>query len=472
MTRTRHLPTVHLLLAALLVAATAGLVVAAAPAGANTGAQLAEGFDGPTLGVPGNWNASATGEPVCLTARSSTAAPIAVGPVGATAPSGIVAGCYDPADAAGQGVLRLTSTTGGQAATFLYNSPLPLSGGLDITFKLSMWGGTGADGISFFLKDGANADDSPGASGGSLGYGLFTTTAGIQGALIGIGFDRFGNFSGSAPAADCPAPNATTGDLGSGSSPNTLVVRGPDLSADADGTCGYYLLGSQEVDFTSGAGDREGRAREVRVVIDPPSGAAPKVKVFLGPVGALPTTPTLEVDQPTVFSTTPTFKFGFSASTGGSTNNHEVWDLGIGATAAVAAPAAAAPPTLVCEPDPYRTGETVTCRITGGPPNSDILWHAYGDGVLFGAQGVTLDADGTGIFTFIATSADTIRVELVEWNSETSLRRIDGSAGLPVRIPAGEGAVPVRAPVGAVIVLALLALAALSRGRAGASGTA
>jgi hypothetical protein len=471
MTRTRPLLTHHLLLAALLVAAAAGPVVGAPQAGANTGAELAEGFDGPTLGVPGNWNASALDEKICLTGRSSTDPDIVVGPSGATAPSGLVAGCDTSPDPAGQGVLRLTSATGGQAATFLYNSPLPLSGGLDISFKLSMWGGSGADGISFFLKDGANADDSPGASGGSLGYGLSDSAAGIQGALIGIGFDRFGNFSSSAPAEDCPAPNATTGVLGNSAGANNLVIRGPDLSVGGVGTCGYYLLGSQEVDFTSGTGDRAGRAREVRVVIDRPSVASPKVKVYLGFVGALPTTPTLEVDQPAVFRTTPTFKFGFSASTGGFDNNHEVWDLGIGATAAVAAPAAA-PPMLVCEPDPYRTGETVTCRITGGPPSSDILWHAYGDGELFRAQGVTLDADGTGIFTFIATSADGIRVELVEWNSEANLRRIDGAAGLPARIPAGEGAVPSRAPVGTIAVLALLALVALSRGRAGASGTA
>ena len=438
----RSLRTVPATLVALaLVAVTAFAAWAAT-------ANLEEPFSGATLLAPSNWNASTIGQNVCLTARDSNDGTIALG-------SGVVAGCSTSPDAAGEGVLSLTRAVGTQATTFLYNSPLPLADGLDITFTLSMWGGTGADGISFFLKDGANANDTPGASGGSLGYGLGPSVAGIQGALVGIGFDRFGNFSTTGPSADCTAP-VTTGDLGDTASPNTVVVRGPDLSATQNGTCGYYRLGSGSHNFAAGDNDRLGRARDVRVFIDKPSIASPKIQVFIGEVGSELTTPLIEIDQPAVFRTTSTFKFGFSASTGGSTNNHEIWGLRIGS--AVPAGTPVWNPTLACTPDPYRAGETVTCSVTNGPPNFSILWNASGDGVNFAGQGVLLDANGSGTFTFTAPRASGTRVELVDWGVVDRLSRTDNP--LPARIPAGDG--PWQAPL-LLVVLTLAVFGLLNR---------
>ena len=50
--------------------------------------------------------------------------------------------------------LRLTSASTQKAGGLLYGTPIPTEFGLDIAFHFSMWGGTGADGINFFLQKG------------------------------------------------------------------------------------------------------------------------------------------------------------------------------------------------------------------------------------------------------------------------------------------------------------------------------
>lgn len=103
-------------------------------------------------------------------------------------------------------MLRVTPPLNTQSALMLYNSPLSAEGGLDMEFKFAMYGGVNpdaiiADGLSFFLKDGANTDDGPGQTGSGLGYALRLNGdggpdgPGVRGALLGIGFDYFGNFS-------------------------------------------------------------------------------------------------------------------------------------------------------------------------------------------------------------------------------------------------------------------------------------
>jgi hypothetical protein len=287
---------------------------------------LEESFSGATLTSPSLWNASfATGsDPACLTGLSSQSSPVTLG-------AGTMPGCADPAlDSAGQGAVRLTSAKNGQASSVLYNTPLDLRMGLDITFNLAIYGGNGADGISFFLKDGANVTESAGPSGSALGYSLLKASGsilpGINGALLGIGFDRLGGFSGDANAENCPN-NGPTGTLGQGGGPS-IVVRGPDLSANRDGTCGYFFLSAQRnVDYSGS--NRTEAARSVRILVDKPDTPSPKVSVFFGAAGSSLSIPILVIDQPAEFSQADSFKFGFSASTGGLNNIHEIWGLAI-----------------------------------------------------------------------------------------------------------------------------------------------
>jgi hypothetical protein len=111
------------------------------------------------------------------------------------------------------------------------------------------------------------------------------------------------------------------------------------------------------------------------------------------------------------------------------------------------------PMELVCSPDPVVVGGLVTCVITQGDPGIDILWRAsYNPTVA--EQGVTLDAEGRGTFTFRApagSQAQTITVELVEWD-RTATVQVGGSA-VPSRIPAGEGGTGVPLALGVVLVL-------------------
>jgi len=119
------------------------------------------------------------------------------------------------------------------------------------------------------------------------------------------------------------------------------------------------------------------------------------------------------------------------------------------------APSSTPPPTLACTPTPAAAGQTVTCTITGGPGGGEILWRAAYNPPFAGA-GVTLDAGGTGTFSFTVPAAalgQELTVELVEWLAPASLGAVGGP--VPGSVPAGEGPT---VPVG-LLALALLAAA-------------
>jgi hypothetical protein len=62
----------------------------------------------------------------------------------------------DPLEPLPQGALRLTSNAKNQSAFVFYNFPIPATNGLVIEFNYFSYGGTGADGLTFFLFDGDN----------------------------------------------------------------------------------------------------------------------------------------------------------------------------------------------------------------------------------------------------------------------------------------------------------------------------
>jgi hypothetical protein len=118
---------------------------------------------------------------------------------------------------------------------------------------------------------------------------------------------------------------------------------------------------------------------------------------------------------------------------------------------------------LMCEPGSVPPGALVTCTVTGGEPSTSILWRASAS-PAFAGQGVTLDANGSGTFSFrVPTSMapGAVLVELVEWDRAATVM-VTGSV-LPSRIPAGEGV-----PAGrvALLGLGLLGVAALIGRRA------
>lgn len=244
--------------------------------------------------------------------------------------------CPQP-DTAGNGTLRLTPAANDLAAAIQYTRPLPTANGLDIRFKQAQWGGTGADGIAFFLKDGANTDWSAGNLGPGLGYApdlaRDPAVPGVKGALFGVGFDVFGNHSLDLNGGPQCTPPAARGD---GFRPNTLVIRGGDTSGTPGhgrlGLSGYCRLAATALPaLSSGANTRQGRTLNVRITVDPTVAATtPMIRVYVWQVNTSePQQPTLAVSAPAEYLDASTFTFGFAASTGALNNNHEIWDLSI-----------------------------------------------------------------------------------------------------------------------------------------------
>ncbi|HTT13402.1 MAG TPA: PilC/PilY family type IV pilus protein [Burkholderiaceae bacterium] len=105
-------------------------------------------------------------------------------------------------DTAGNGALRFTDWTS-QNGAVVSNFTFPASDGVNVVFTTVTYlgdsGGTGkdgADGIGFFLMDGA-VSPNLGAWGGSLAYSCSNSNApydGLVGAYLGLGIDEFGNF--------------------------------------------------------------------------------------------------------------------------------------------------------------------------------------------------------------------------------------------------------------------------------------
>ena len=115
---------------------------------------------------------------------------------------------------------------------------------------------------------------------------------------------------------------------------------------------------------------------------------------------------------------------------------------------------------LACAPAVAVAGGRVTCTVTGGEPDIDILWRAAYNPVIAEA-GVTLDADGAGSFSFVVPRAalgQPLTVELVEWTAPVSLGVVAGP--VPGGVPAGEGS---SLPAGWLVVLVGFAAAVVMR---------
>ena len=100
-------------------------------------------------------------------------------------------------DTAGNGALRFTNNTNYETGAILSNFTFPSGSGIAVTFSTVTYGGTGADGIAFFLMDGSVTPTAVGGSGGALGYSCSNGNGkydGLVGAYIGLGIDEFGNF--------------------------------------------------------------------------------------------------------------------------------------------------------------------------------------------------------------------------------------------------------------------------------------
>lgn len=260
----------------------------------------------------------------------------------------VSAGYPNVATRNGTSRLRLTRSVGNEGGYALYDSALPTTGGLDITFQFEMWdgGNFGADGIAFLIIDGDSNQLQIGDLGGGLGYTNLTGTGG-QGALLGIGFDKWGGFRVANPSAGGAPGNCSTS-FGFNLWADAITVRGP-------GATGYQVITSSNPcssffgDYRQTRNDsftvRSNRERTARIVIDPSTATNPQVKVYLndphgddvaggnftGTAGVSDSsTPRLTFVQPPELRSATSFKFGFAAATGGQTNNHDILGISVG----------------------------------------------------------------------------------------------------------------------------------------------
>jgi fibronectin-binding autotransporter adhesin len=214
--------------------------------------------------------------------------------------------------------LRLTTANTQQSTYAVYNSSFAsLNTSVYADFQYRSYGGTGADGITFFLFD-ASQTFSAGAFGGSLGYaqksiaqGADQDHAGLNGGYVGIGIDEFGNYA-----------SATEGRVGGPSVlPSAVSVRGDEAS-------GYQYLGGTGTQSTSLWANSN---------TAPTSGAGyAHVILSISPTGQLTvamardstSTPSTVLSMDiSSFSRPQDLRFGFTGSTGGATAIHEISSL-------------------------------------------------------------------------------------------------------------------------------------------------
>jgi hypothetical protein len=235
----------------------------------------------------------------CLTAASGiTTGGIPACPGGSTAQPGA-------------GLLQLTGNGTQQSGYVISNNPIIAKDGAHISFNMAQYDakqydGRGGDGISFFLVDGAVTNPAAGKAGGALGY------QGLQGAILGIGFDEYGNFSTVEYG----------GAGGPGLQPDYVVVRG------AAGTNYAYIKGvkSPKALAVDTAKSFAGAVRHVTIDI---TDGKLNVGVTYG-TGAQPVTVINQLDLSSIKgqpALPATFKYGFAAATGSATAYHAITDL-------------------------------------------------------------------------------------------------------------------------------------------------
>ncbi|MRK02694.1 hypothetical protein GEV27_14335 [Aeromicrobium sp. S22] len=358
---------------ACLIAATALAVVpdvSRAPASADppTGGStiVSETFTGATVPDPA-WTVQGR---TCLT--GATAAPPAGAaniPTCANARVGDVPAIGTP------GYLQLTDEQLQTAGSVLYNRPVPASAGVSITFDQFQYGGTGADGIGFFLVDGATDLTATGAPGGSLGYaqrraGQGEFEPGVVGGLLGVGLDAFGNYynDGEARGTGCPADQRSPSTANGPIAPNVITLRGP-----GQGTVGYCYLASTTPPapadpdnpgstLNGGTGTlrattRAGSWRQVNIQVTPAPEPRVIVQVRYNPADADDPWIT-ELDVPAPADLPSTYKFGLSAATGGQNDVHLIRNAVVQSVVRLS--------QLQLEKQVDRSGEPLPAVITAG----------------------------------------------------------------------------------------------------------
>jgi lectin family protein len=244
-----------------------------------------------------DWVTGGSGGKPCLTAGNGNAA---IGSCG-----------KDDKDAAGNGVLRLTTNQQNQTGYVLYTHPLKAERGLDIAFDMYQYNSTtkgGADGIAFILVNGTSSPKKAGDFGGALGY------KGLAGGYLGVGFDEWGNYSNTQIFGKGKGTD--------GRMPNSIVVRGAQ-------SAGYPYLAAKEAAHPladDGVHNRDAARHHVVIQISPAGLISVSVSYGQRTVQEISDLDMSGAGQPAL---PPTIKFAIAASTGANTDTHAISGLTI-----------------------------------------------------------------------------------------------------------------------------------------------
>jgi gliding motility-associated-like protein len=243
-------------------------------------------------------------------------------------------------DLPGSGYLRLTNNSVNQKGYVYGTDNFTTSQGLSISFEYFTYGGSGADGICFFLFDATANPFNIGGFGGSLGYAQFNLTnpvsPGVSKGYIGVAIDEFGNF-----------PNPIEGRQGGvvgpgffGISTKSVVLRGKGNGAAQTLDNYRYLTSvsasSKGVDLVDdgAATTRSSDSTQLgfrRALVDLQSNPAGGYNVSVRiQVGGIPTKTTTVIDNYYYPDLAPALvRYGISSSTGDKTNFHEIRNVNI-----------------------------------------------------------------------------------------------------------------------------------------------
>jgi hypothetical protein len=290
-------------------------------------------------------------------------------------------------DAAGSGWLRLTAAANNEKGLALDSgSSFAGNQAVVVRFNYVSWGGTGADGMTLFLYDSSTASPMAGAfAGGGLGY------CGGAGGYLAIGLDEYGNFSN-------PGDRCTPASGGPGRTPESLVIRGPESSTNAWVATTPISGGIDNPHVAS-----RPSSKTVQLILTPAVAPAVGYTItaqFQSASGQA--FQTLFSNVAFAYAPPANLSVGFSGSTGGSTNNHEL--QGLVAATPDDLQVTMTGPASVLQGSPVTYGVTLTNNgnyslDTGNAPTVVDNLPASITGATWtcvGAGGATCDASGTG----------------------------------------------------------------------------
>lgn len=238
------------------------------------------------------------------------------------------------------GALRLTDAVNEQNGYIYIDIPFSSTYGIKAEFEYFIYGGTGADGLVAFLFDAETPVFNTGGFGGSLGYAQRGNQVGLTRAYLGIGFDEYGNFGTTQEGK-----NGGFAGIGESLVPNSIVIRGP-----GNGLSGYgFVVGRKTMESgidglrptdqfpISSGGSGTNRVtdpnlpgyRKVFLDLQPDpfgDGYFLTVRMLVSTEANNPRMVTI-FDRPYNFPAPQNLKIGFTASTGGLNNIHEIRNL-------------------------------------------------------------------------------------------------------------------------------------------------